>query len=114
MGLSKWIILVYNVIMHKKRAKKRASSHLHLRMPAKLKREAQKVIEASGLNTTSAVRLYFAQIVLNQAIPLKFLTVNGLPPEFERELHALAEDKENLVGPFTSSDALLKSLYAED
>lgn len=94
--------------------KKKASSHLHLRLPAKLKKQAQKIIEASGLDVSSAVRLYFAQIIMHQAIPLKFLTVNGLPPEFERELHALAEDKEHLIGPFDSTEELLKSLYAED
>ncbi|MEK7137397.1 MAG: type II toxin-antitoxin system RelB/DinJ family antitoxin [Patescibacteria group bacterium] len=86
--------------------KKRTSSHLHLRLPAKLKKQAQHIIEASGLDVSSAVRLYFAQIVLHQAIPLKFLTVNGLPPEFERELHALAEDKENIEGPFTPEEAI--------
>lgn len=86
--------------------KKKRASHLHLRLPAKLKKEALKIIEASGLDTSSAVRLYFAQIVLHKAIPLKFLTVNGLPPEFERELHALAEDKENIKGPFTPEEAV--------
>lgn len=102
---------MYNVIMSDKR---KASSHLHLRLPAKLKREAQKVIEASGLDTSSAVRLFFCHIVARRTIPLKFLTVNGLPREFEDHLQELAEDAENLVGPFTSADALLKSLYAEN
>lgn len=97
-------ILVYNVSMAKKKTK--ASASLHLRLPAKLKRDAERIFDASGLDVSSAVRLFFVSVVAKQAIPLKFRTADGYPPDFVEELHRMAEDKKNLIGPFTSDEAI--------
>lgn len=92
--------------------KKKASSHLHLRLPTDLKRKAEKIIERSGLDMSTAVRLYFTQIADQGAIPLKFRTVNGYTPEFEAELRRLANDKENITGPFDTAKEAIEHLYS--
>jgi addiction module RelB/DinJ family antitoxin len=94
--------------------KKKASAHLHLRLPADLKRKAEKIIEQSGLDTSTAIRLYFTQIAAQGTIPLTFKTINGFTPEFEAELVRLATDKKNIVGPFETTKALLASLYGDE
>ncbi len=86
--------------------KKKASAHLHLRLPADLKRKAEKIIEQNGLDTSTAIRLYFTQIAAQGTIPLKFRTINGYTPEFEAELTRLANDKENIVSFDTSEEAI--------
>ncbi len=64
-----------------------ASDDIHVRIPRKLKRAAQKVIEANGLDVSSAIRLFFTHISLRKTIPLKFVTTeSGLPKEFEQSL----------------------------
>ena len=91
------------------------SDDLHIRIPRKLKRAAQKVIEANGMDVSGVVRLFFTHISLRGTIPLTFISMdNGLPREFGEELLALSKDRKNIVGPFASKKALLKSLYAED
>lgn len=63
-----------------------ASDDIHIRLPRKLKRDAQKVIERNGLDVTSAIRLFFTHMTIRGTIPLPWLTVNGLSPELEESL----------------------------
>lgn len=62
------------------------SDDIHIRLPRKLKRSAQKVIEQNGLDVTSAIRLFFMHITVRGTVPLPWLTVNGLSPELEENL----------------------------
>lgn len=87
----------------KKKAK--ASASLHIRLPGKLKRDVARVFEANGLDISSAVRLFFVSVISKQAIPLKFRTPDGYPPDFVEDLLRMADDKENLIGPFTAHEA---------
>ena len=48
---------------------RKGTANLHIRLPAKLKREAEKVIDALGLDTSSAIRLFFTQMTLQGTIP---------------------------------------------
>ncbi len=48
---------------------KKATANLHIRLPAKLKREAEQVLSDLGLDTSSAIRLFYTQIVLQQTLP---------------------------------------------
>lgn len=63
-----------------------ASDDIHIRLPRKLKRDAQKVIERNGLDVTSAIRLFFTHMTIRGTIPLPWLTVNGLSPQLEESL----------------------------
>lgn len=48
---------------------KKATANLHIRLPAKLKREAEEVIAALGLDASSAIRLFYTQVALYQTLP---------------------------------------------
>jgi addiction module RelB/DinJ family antitoxin len=89
------------------------SSSLHVRMPKKLRIDAEKVMKANGMDVSSAVRLFFLHIVQKRTIPLQFITVNGLPDSFEDELCEMVHDQKNIIGPFTSSKKTLKALYED-
>ena len=93
--------LVYNVSM-----KKKASASLHLRLSPKLKRDAERVFDACGIDVSTAIRLFFVSVVAKQTIPLQFLTVNGYPQEFEEELRTLADDRKNVSGPFSAGETV--------
>lgn len=94
--------------------KKPATTTFHIRLPMKLKRQAQRIAEMNGADLATITRIFYAHIVLRGVVPMPWLTVNGYTPEFEDQLNALAEDEQHIIGPFRSKDALLTSLYAED
>lgn len=94
-------INVYNVDMQ--------SDSLHVRIPRKLKRAAQKIIEANGLDVSSAIRLFFTHITVKKTIPLTFLTENGLPRNFEEHLLALANSND-FIGPFDDAESAIRAL----
>ena len=87
------------------------SDDIHVRLPRKLKRSAQKIIEASGLDISSAIKLFFVNITLQKTIPLKFLTENGFPKEFEQHLLALANSND-FIGPFNDAEDAIRALNA--
>ena len=51
-----------------------------------LKAEVQKVLRELGLDMSSAINMYFRQIVLKQGIPFPLRTVNGFTPEQEAQM----------------------------
>lgn len=78
-----------------------------------MKKAAEAIMRANGLDMSSAVRLFFVHIVNQRTIPLKFVTLNGLPLELEEELKKLPKDAKNIAGPFRSKKRLLEALYAD-
>ena len=49
-----------------------ASSNLTIRIDSELKNEASRIVEHYGLDLSSAIRAFFAQIVNTNSIPLSF------------------------------------------
>lgn len=82
-------------------------------MPKALRKAAEQIMQANGLDMSSAIRLFFVHVVNQRTIPLKFVTLNGLPPELEEELKRMPLDTKNIVGPFRSTKKLLDALYAD-
>jgi len=70
-----------------------ASTTIQIRVDEKLKREAQKVYRAIGLDTSSAVKLFMQQSVNTQSLPLPEIKCpfpnHTIPPkklaQYERE-----------------------------
>ena len=90
---------------------KKATANLHVRLPAKLKRDAERVIETLGLDTSGAVRLFFVQIALQGTLPFSLPRVRPMSKKTERIVRqALAEET---IGPFDSTEEALKALYAD-
>lgn len=86
---------------------------LQVRMDRSLKDEAEAVFAEMGLDTTTAVRIFFTKVAKTRGIPFRF----NAEPEFtadqeERILQAWEESKDpaNLSGPFSSAKALFKHL----
>lgn len=89
---------------------KKAVASIHIRIPTKLKQEAEKVIEALGLDASSAIRLFYTQITLQQTIPFSLPKIRIASPKTLKIIEeALADDT---IGPFDNADEALKALYA--
>ena len=90
---------------------KKDTANLHIRLPAKLKREAEKVLFALGLDTSSAIRLFYAQIALGQTLPFSLPALRKASPK-TLKIIAEALANEDKLGPFDDAESALKALYA--
>jgi len=86
---------------------------LQVRMDRSLKQEAEEVFAEMGLDTTTAVRIFFTKVARTRSIPFRL----SAEPEFTHEqeariLEAWEESKDpaNLSGPFSSVEKLFKHL----
>lgn len=82
------------------------TSLVSVRVPLKLKKAAQKVAAANGLDLSTCVRMLFTQMELRGALPMPLLTVNGLTEEEEEEL--LQRAREPLIA-FDSVDKAMQT-----
>lgn len=90
-----------------------ASAKIQVRMDRKLKDAAEAVFSEIGLDTTTAVRMFFSRVARTQSIPFPLRTEPEFTPEQEeRILRATEEsyDRANVVGPFSNAADLIASL----
>lgn len=83
-------------------------------MDAKLKDQAEKVFGEIGIDSPTAIRIFFKKVVSTGGIPFSLnksnITVNGFSPEFEDEiLRSIKEDK--TFGPYKSAAEAIKALH---
>lgn len=88
---------------------------IQVRIDPKTKKEAQKILDKVGLDMSSAIKVYFNQIVISQGIPFPILTENGLTIQREREILKASEEAKsgiNISEPFEGYEAIkyLKNL----
>ena len=79
---------------------------IHIRVSDTLKRAAQKVAEANGLDLSSCIRMFLTHMDVRGALPLPTLTVNGFTEEEEEEI--LRRAKEPMI-PIDDIDAFINS-----
>jgi DNA-damage-inducible protein J len=86
---------------------------IQVRMDRSLKDEAEAVFEEMGLDTTTAVRIFFTKVVKTRSMPFRLKA----EPEFTTDqedqiLEAWEESKKqtNLSGPFASPAKLFQHL----
>ncbi len=79
------------------------STTFNFRLPRKLKKEAQAVIEKNGLDMPSAVRLFLSHVVSRGTIPLQWITVNGFTDDAEKKILAQI-GKKDIVKTLKSDD----------
>ncbi len=92
------------------------SVKLQVRMERSLKEEAEEVFAAMGLDTTTAVRIFFTKVARTRRIPFRLSAEPEFTPEQEaRIMEAWEESKDpaNLSGPFSSAAELFTHLDAE-
>lgn len=53
-------------------------STIQVRIDEKTKKSAKKVLDKIGVDMSSAIKVYFKQIVISQGIPFRLVTENGL------------------------------------
>ena len=61
-------------------------STLQIRIDSKTKNAARKIFENLGLDTSSAIQLYFRQVINHRGIAFRIITENGFTPEKEAQI----------------------------
>ena len=89
---------------------KTVMADLHCKIPASLKRKAEAVFDKLGTNKTDAIRMFFAQVAMQQAIPF----VVRIPNKATQEAIGEAVNKANSLEAFSNSEELFKSLDEDD
>ena len=59
---------------------------IQIRVDAKTKKQAQSVFEKMGLDLSSGVKMYLAQVIREQGLPFTPRTVNGFTPAQEAKI----------------------------
>lgn len=67
-------------------------STIQIRIDDKTKQSAKKVLDDVGIDMSSAITIYLKQIVINNGIPFKLITANGLTPARERAILKASEE----------------------
>ncbi len=83
------------------------TSTIHVRVPAKLKKSAQEVAEANGLDLSSCIRMFLTHMDIRGTLPLPTLTINGFTEEEEEEILRRAQEPGILIDDL---DAFFASL----
>lgn len=65
---------------------------LQIRIDQKTKIRIQKILHKMGLDMSTAIKLYFHQIIERQEVPFKIVTENGLTLQEEKEILEAIED----------------------
>ena len=89
---------------------------LQVRMDRSLKEEAEEIFAEMGLDTTTAVRIFFTKVARTRSIPFRLNAEPEFTPVQEASiLKAWKESKDpaNLSGPFSSAAELFQHLDAE-
>jgi DNA-damage-inducible protein J len=76
---------------------------VQVRIDEQTKKSAKKVLDKIGMDMSSAVKVYFKQIVITQGLPFRLLTENGLTLQQEQEILKASEEAKNGInvsGPF--------------
>ncbi|HEU5117602.1 MAG TPA: type II toxin-antitoxin system RelB/DinJ family antitoxin [Isosphaeraceae bacterium] len=79
---------------------------IRARVDAKLKAQAEDVLEKLGLNASEAIRLFYRQIALRKGLPFEVALPNA---STEQALKA-ADAGEDLLGPFDDTDSMFREL----
>jgi len=82
---------------------------LQVRIDEATKKSAKKILDKIGMDMSSAVKVYFKQIVVTQGIPFRLLTENGLTPRQEKEILKASEEAKkgiNVSGPFEGDEII--------
>ena len=65
---------------------------IHVRVSGKLKKSAQKVAEANGLDLSSCIRMFLTHMDVRGAMPMPLLTINGFSEAEEEEILRRAKE----------------------
>jgi DNA-damage-inducible protein J len=88
---------------------KKQDNQIQLRIDSKTKKQAQKILEAMGLDISTAIKMMLKQVVITGNMPLELRDANGFTLKKSLELkEAILESKNS--EEYENSDELIKSL----
>ena len=78
-----------------------------------MKKKAQSIFETMGLNLSSGVKLYLAQVIREQGLPFVPRTANGYTPAFEAEvLREAAAMKRGKEKRYRTVDEAIQDIFS--
>ena len=87
---------------------------LQIRIDEKLKRQVETVLASLGLDTPTAIRIFFMKIVADGGIPFELMqNEDYFSKEQLRQIDEAYQeslDPKNVIGPFDSVDAMLEHM----
>ncbi len=106
-----FLLLMNHILLMKSTVTK-----LQVRMDRNLKDSAEEIFAEIGLDTTTAVRLFFTKVAQTGSIPFQLKVEPEFSPEAEARILAAWEeskDPANRIGPFLDMRELIKNLHDE-
>lgn len=82
---------------------------IQIRIDDKTKKSAKKILDDVGVDMSSAIKVYLKQIVIQNGIPFKLVTENGLSPEEELDILQDSEEAKkgkNITKAMTPKEAI--------
>ena len=82
-------------------------STIQIRIDEKTKKSAKKILDKIGMDMSSAIKVFFRQIVITKSIPFPLLTENGLTVEQEMQILKASEEAKkgiNVSGPLEGDE----------
>ncbi|MBP9864569.1 type II toxin-antitoxin system RelB/DinJ family antitoxin [Patescibacteria group bacterium] len=86
---------------------------LQIRIDEKTKRDGKKVLDALGLDMSSAVKIFLKRLIAQQGIPFPVVTTNGLTINQELEILTDAEEARRGVNVSKAMNAKEAITYLE-
>lgn len=86
------------------------SVNVTVRIDEELKKQADQLFDDLGMSLSTAFNIFLRQSVREQQMP--FTISRNIPNALTRETMALAENDEDMYGPFDSIEALKEALNA--
>ena len=84
------------------------NEQIQIRIDAKTKRETKKILDNLGMDMSSAIKLFFRQIINAKNLPFELRGENGLTLRNAELLRASIIDAKNSPQSFTSGASLIK------
>jgi DNA-damage-inducible protein J len=86
---------------------------IQIRTKANVKKDAQKILHALGLDLSTAINMYLQQVIIRKGIPFTMLTENGMTPKREAELLKEAAWAMKHGKRYSSTEEMFKDILGE-
>lgn len=84
------------------------NEQIQIRIDSKTKNEAKKILDSLGMDMSSAVKIFFRQIINTKNFPCELRDENGFTIKNADLLRASIEDAEGSSKSFKTGSALIK------
>lgn len=89
------------------------SEQLQIRIDSKTKKEAKKILDGLGMDMSSAVKIFFKQIINTKNFPCELRDVNGMTLKNAQVLRESIIDAKNSSKSFKAGGDLIKDALSD-